>query len=474
MSFKQRFFQPVDASSVIVFRIGFGVILLIEAFRYLSSNWIQRFYIEPEFHFKYYGFEWVTPWSGDGMYWHFIALAVLAFFILVGAFYRVSAILFFLGFSYVFLLDESRYLNHFYLVIVVALLMCVIPANRHLAVDAWLRPKLRSPSVPQWSVWLLRAQFEIVYLYAGIVKINEDWLQLEPLSMWLARRSDFPVLGPLFTQDWSVAVAAYGVIILHVIGAPLLLWRRTRLFIFILYCFFHFLNHFVFTIGIFPWFTLLGTLIFFDPDWPKQVRDFVLKRFGETQAPIIPAPSVNSAGAGETTAALPHPVIQNLLMGFFGVWILVQTLVPLRHFLYPGNVSWTEEGHRFAWQMKLRTKVGNAIFFITDPITHKTWEIDPRNYLPRSQARKLATHPDMILQYAHYLADIWREENQQQEVEVRAQVLASLNGRKAAPLIDPTRDLTKVERNLRHADWILPLNEPLNRQARAEANIDNE
>ena len=64
-------------------------------------------------------------------------------------------------------------------------------------------------------------RFEILLIFAGLVKINPDWLQLEPLSMWLAKRDDFPVLGYLFTQDWSVAIAAYGVILLHIVGAPL-------------------------------------------------------------------------------------------------------------------------------------------------------------------------------------------------------------------------------------------------------------
>ena len=90
--------------------------------------------------------------------------------------------------------------------------------------------------------------------------------------MWLSTRSDMPLIGYLYTQDWAVAIAAYGVILLHVIGAPLLLWKRTRLAVFIIYAAFHTLNHFTFNIGIFPWLTLFGTLVFFDPDWPRQLK----------------------------------------------------------------------------------------------------------------------------------------------------------------------------------------------------------
>jgi hypothetical protein len=206
------------------------------------------------------------------MYVHFAVVGILAFFITIGFLYRLSAFLFLVAFNYIFLLEQAHYLNHLYLVILVAILICAVPANRYYAVDAKLRPNKRSNTVPAWSVWILRAQFEVVYIYAGIVKINPDWLRLEPLSMWLAgREEDFSILGPLFVQDWSVAVAAYGIILLHIVGAPLLLWRRARIYIFIIYACFHMLNHFVFSIGISPWFTLFATLIFFDPDWPKQV-----------------------------------------------------------------------------------------------------------------------------------------------------------------------------------------------------------
>ena len=111
----------------------------------------------------------------------------------------------------------------------------------------------------------------MLYLYAGIVKVNPDWLRLEPLAMWMARRQDFALIGHLFVHDWVVAIGAYGSIILHLFGAPLLLFRRTRIYVAIVYGIFHLSNHFMFQIGIFPWMTMAGTMMFFDPDWPRQV-----------------------------------------------------------------------------------------------------------------------------------------------------------------------------------------------------------
>jgi vitamin K-dependent gamma-carboxylase len=154
---------------------------------------------------------------------------------------------------------------------------------------------------------------------------------------------------------------------------------------------------------------------------------------------------------------------QKLVVGFIGVWIGIQILVPLRYLLYPGNVSWTEEGHRFAWMMKLRDKDALAQFTVRDPASGREWRVSPERYLMRHQVGEMESRPDMILQFAHHLSRVWAEERKVPGVEVRARVCASLNGRPPTLLIDPERDLARVERTLRHADWILPLEQPFER-----------
>jgi vitamin K-dependent gamma-carboxylase len=163
---------------------------------------------------------------------------------------------------------------------------------------------------------------------------------------------------------------------------------------------------------------------------------------------------------------------QKLVVGFIALWIGIQILVPLRYLLYPGNVSWTEEGHRFAWMMKLRDKDALARFTVRDPESGREWRVSPERYLLRHQVGEMESRPDMILQFAHYLARVWAEERQIANVEVRARVCASLNGRPPALLIDPERDLARVERNLRHADWILPLELPFERPEPRTGRVD--
>ena len=442
--------EPVDTASLAVFRMLFGVFLLAETARFFLHGWIHDHYLAPGLLFKYYGFEWVEPWPGDGLYWHFGLMGLLAALVALGLFYRLAIIGLLFAFGYVFLLEQANYLNHYYLLLTLALILCFLPAERGFSLDA-LRRGATDARVPRWSVWALRLQFELLLVYAGLVKLNGDWLQGEPLGLWLAARTDLPLAGPWLDAPGVAVAAAYGVIALHLVGAPLLLWRRTRLAVFILYAGFHLSNAILFRIGVFPWITLAGTLMFFDPDWPRQLWRRLVEDAGPAPAARVPAGS--------------PPCARPLTFGVLAVFFLFQLLFPLRSLLYPGNVAWTGEGHRFSWRMKLNDRRATARFSITDPRDGRRWEVDPADYLRPRQVQIMAVYPDMILQFAHYLAGLWKQREGIADVEVRAAVMYSLNGRPPAPLVDPGRDLSRVARTWRHQDWILPLSAPLRDRA---------
>lgn len=448
----RRLFEPVDIASLVVFRISFGAIMFWEAWRYFQRGWIKRYWIDAGFHFTYFGFDWVRPWPGDWMYRHLWALAALSILIMLGLWYRVAIALFFFGFTYLFLLDQARYLNHLYLVCLMSFLVIFVPAHRAFSIDAWRNPAARSDTAPAWSLWLLRFQIGLVYFYGGLAKLNGDWLRGEPMRMWLKDYIDYPFIGRFVGQEWMVYLFSYGGLLLDLLIAPLLLWRRTRPAAFVVVVSFHLTNAWLFDIGIFPWFAIAATTLFFSPDWPRRL----LRRWR------VASKDEGKKSAPERTEARPARLrpFQQATMPLLFLYLIIQLIVPLRHYLYPGNVSWTEEGHYFAWHMKLRDKDASALFFVTDPEEDKTWAVDPRDYLPGWQAREMYTDPDMILQFSHHIA---REERKKgfKRVEVRASVKASLNGRKHQLLIDPTVDLAAQPRTLLPARWIVPLTEPL-------------
>ena len=453
-------FEPVDIAFLVFFRVVFGAIMMWEVYRFFSTGWIRRYFIDPSFYFGYFGFEWVKPWPGNGMYIHFAVLGVAAACIMLGLLYRFAMPVFFLGFTYVFLLDQTRYLNHFYLVCLIAFLMIFLPANRAMSVDAALRPSIRTDVVPAWTLWLLRFQVGIAYFYGGIAKLNSDWMiGGEPMRTWLRPLMTLPAIGAIFQKEWVVYSFVYGGMLLDLLVVPLLLWRRTRLIAFCAAVVFNLINAAIFNIGIFPWFMLGATLIFFPPDLMRRFARAFLTPGAALRADVTQKPSIRPVA----TAASPLFVLrrsQKIVVGLLAAYALLHLLMPLRHYLYPGNVSWTEEGHNFAWHMKLRTKRGNALFTITHPPTGQTWVVDPKEHLEPRQAMKMANKPDMILLYAHHLAEQKRREGYD-SVEVRAQVTSSLNGRKPQVLIDPNVNLAKQSRSLLPAGWIVPLTTPL-------------
>ncbi len=451
-------FNPVDISFLVFFRILFGGILLWEVYRYFTYGWITRYFVEPAVTFTYYGFSWVKPWPARGMYIHFFVLGLAAACVMAGFLYRIAAPVLFIAFTYSFLLDQTRYLNHFYLVCLISFLMCFLPAQRAFSVDALLRRKIRSDVVPAWTLWLLRAQVGIPYFYGGIAKLNSDWVHGgEPMRIWL---SPLTRVGHVFAADWVVYSFVVGGLLIDLLVVPLLLWRRTRLFAFVAAAVFNLINAVIFEIGIFPWLMLGALLIFFPPNLMRRfARAFNSpgEEFGDaepSQASARPKPIAEGSSCPSLYTS------QKLVAGLLAAYLAAQLLLPLRHYLYPGNVSWTEEGHNFAWHMKLRTKSGEAVFTVTHPGSGQTWTIKPEDYLESHQVMKMSTKPDLILLFSHYLAEQKRREGYD-GVEVRARAMVSLNGRQPQLLIDPNVDLAKEHVSLLPARWIVPLTTPL-------------
>ena len=138
------------------------------------------------------------------------------------------------------------------------------------------------------------------------------------------------------------------------------------------------------------------------------------------------------------------------------VFFVFQLLFPLRHFFYPGDANWTGEGQHFAWRMMLREHHGIGRLLAFDPLSGRHTAIYPLRHLDREQVAVMWTEPDMILQFAHYMAAQLRQQGWH-AVEIHANAEKSLNGRRSQVLIDPNVNLAAEPRSLRPAKWIVPL-----------------
>ncbi|MCZ7644979.1 MAG: HTTM domain-containing protein [Planctomycetota bacterium] len=445
-SLAERLFEPVDCASLVWFRVCFGLVMAWQSAKYLWSGWAESAYVKPAFHFTYYGFGWVKPWPGEGMYWHFYAMIALSLLVAAGALYRVGSALLFLAVTHWFLIEATQYNNHYYLECLLALLLAFMPAHRGFSVDAWLRPSLRERTVPAWTVWLLRFQIGVVYFYGGLAKFDPDWLTGIPVRGLLGKAAALPLLGEWSRAPWFGCFLAYGGLLLDLLIVPLLLWRRTRLAAFLLALGFHLSNSALFTIGVFPWFMIGATLIYFDPEWPRAALRRVLRRKAPDGEP--PAHAVPRLGR-----------LRRVGLGLLTLYLLIQVFLPFRRLLYPHRVTWSEEGFRFAWHMMLRHKLTQAEFVVLSP-RNEPLPVKLERTLTKRQFGVMRSKPDLILQFAHHLAGEARRQGFE-DVKVKALISCSLNGRKPQLLVDHTVDLAAEPTGLQPKHWIRPLEEPL-------------
>jgi vitamin K-dependent gamma-carboxylase len=429
-AFARRIDEPVDAASLAFFRIAFGLLMVVASIRFFTHGWIEADYRVAKVFFHYWGFAWVRPWPGIGMYVHYAVMGSAALAIAAGFAYRPACIVFALAFTYAHLCDKSNYLNHYYLVSLISILLVFLPLDCEGSLRVFLRPADRRPYARAWMLWLLRFQIGVVYFFGGVAKLGSDWLvHGEPLRIWLAANAEMPILGRFFDRlavaiGFSVCGALFDLSIV-----PLLLWKRTRAWAFAAVVIFHVLTSLLFHIGMFPWIMMASATLMFDPSWPRLGRS---PERGGIAGPVLP-------GAGRVVIA---------------IYAVVQLLLPLRHWLYPGNTLWTEEGFRFAWKVMLVEKSGELELTVVDREGRRTL-VQPRQYLTPFQMRMAATQPDMILELAHVVRDDF-DRRGVGPVSVYADAQVSFNGRRRAPLVSPTVDLAREEDTLAPKRWVLP------------------
>ena len=435
--------QQVDNSPLIVFRICFGFLLFYHCSSFMLSGKLFENFIQPPFTFTYIGFEFLQPLPGNGMYFYFGLMAALGLMIMLGAWYRLAMAGFAILWTIIYLMQKSNYNNHYYLMVLMCWLMCFMPANRYYSVDVKRKPGIEAGSCPGYIPLLIMVQTAIIYFYAAISKINADWLSGKFIALQFAPLTARRIIGPIYGSQYFQLFIVYSGFLFDLLIIPLLCWKKTRNFAFILFCCFHIFNSFSFMIGIFPWLSIAMAVFFFTPDKIRQMF------FNNKPAVIYSAFNRDSITG-----------TKKIIVYVIGGYLLVQLILPLRPTFYPGNVFWTEEGYRMSWKMMLRTKTGKIYFKVTDPPSAKTWYVYPSEKFARSHVQYMAILPDIVWQYAQRLKKDYAAKGFPQ-AQVFAIDSVSLNKNPPRLLIDTTVNLAGVTwQHFRHSEWIMPYKKP--------------
>lgn len=461
MDNKRYINQLTEAAPIAVFRIFFGLLMFLSIIRFWYNGWIEKLYLEPDFHFSYYGFEWVKP-IGEWTYLLFIICGLSALSVMLGWKYRWAIVVFFLSFTYIELMDKTTYLNHYYFVSILSFLMIFLPAHYYFSIDEWQHQRRGGTArthIFRYNIDALRLLMCIVYAYAGLAKLNSDWLlHAQPLQIWLMGKYDIPLLGEflqwrIFHYLFSWAGAIYDLFIWI-----FLLYAPTRLLAFVLVIIFHVLTAILFPIGMFPYIMIFSATIFFGADTHLRL----LRQLGGALGMSIAYFDRNKLQKSQSIAAIT-PQVRLPKIALLTTFFAIQLLFPFRYLAYPGELFWTEEGFRFSWRVMLMEKAGYANFKVVDPDTGRRFYVTNGDFLTTFQEKQMSTQPDFILEYAYYLEDFYKKNKDIRDPAIYVESYVALNGRSSQPYVDPDVDLTTIERGWwhRHSTWLMPFGDTI-------------
>lgn len=441
-------FKPVSIAPLVTFRILFGAATFISTLRFLLLGWVDLHFVNTQVQFKYFGFYWVDVLPANAMYFIHGLMLLASLGIMLGAYYRLAATVFFLCFTYCELIDITYYLNHYYFVSVVGFLMIWVPANSWFSVDAKRNSSIKNNLVPAWCVYIFKAQLLLVYFFAGIAKINYDWLiDAMPLRLWLPANNNLPMVGWLFNYPATAYIFSWAGMLFDVFVGLFLLIPKTRLWAWLIVVFFHAITGVLFQIGVFPLVMILSTLIFFGESFHVKIQQVLGKVLGLNKYIHVIETNVLKS----SLSVFKQNVVTVLLI----IWFSFHVLFPLRFVLYPGKLFWTEEGYRFGWRVMLMEKAGTATFYLTDAVNGKEGVVDNTQFLNPHQEKQMAMQPDLILQYAQFLKKHY--ENQGVKInKVRAEVYVTLNAKPSKLLFSDTLNLLQLSDSWTPKTWILP------------------
>ena len=446
--------QPTSIAPLVTFRVLFGALMAFGAIRFWQSGWIEKLYIEPSFFFKFYGFEWVQMPGETAIYGLFALIIISAICIMLGLFYRISSLVFFLSFTWTQLIDATNYLNHYYLVCLLGFLMIFLPAHRSHSLDVLRKPSLKIDKVPAWCINILIFQFCCVYFFAGLAKLNYEWIfRAMPMTIWLPERVDTPLLGYFFQFKWVAFAFSWAGAVYDLTIWAFLLNRKTRPIAYIFVVIFHILTKVLFNIGLFPVIMIFGTLIFFSAEWHEKLWQYII-RIARIKKENKKKENQRIHQNDNFEKSSPKWGLGGLSKTAILLFITFQVLFPLRHLLYTGNILWTEEAYRFSWRVMLVEKSGSATFHIKDSASPKKQEIVNGSHLTFYQEKQMAIQPDFILQYAHFLKKEYEKQHGFKDAIVTVESYVAMNGRSSRQFIDPAVNLSKIKDTFAPRKWV--------------------
>jgi vitamin K-dependent gamma-carboxylase len=432
IKFKNMLFKPVSPAPLAFVRIFFGIFGAIHALKFLlNDDWFQlnfkAYIIQP----TYSLFPFVYALSLDEMRGVIVLMLILSIFICIGFLYRASIVLYTIFFTYLFLINRQFYQNHYYFILLVSFLLSFSPASLICSVDSLIF-KTKKTTIPFYFQFLIMFQICVVYFFGGIAKLNPDWLNGYPIRIWIEHLDNFSFLNGPHSQT-TAFLLSYGGLLFDLSIAFLLICGRTRFFGFVLVVLFHILNTILFNIGVFPYLSLILTLLFLsDSLFDKALFQ---KQYIQQKNKI-----------------------DQRVFTLVSIWIAIQFIIPLRSYIFNFDPKWSQTGDMFSWRMRLHdykgtlqykivdTNKSQAIFFDVETNGYRLFDDHQLGFVIRDPASIVAGAKQLAQEYFDHTGKM---------PEVFAISELNVDARSPQLFIDPNIDLVKIEPNLVSEDKIL-------------------
>jgi len=413
--------QEVSGISLSIFRISFGIILFLQSLYWFIIGFIQNNIIEPTFLFPF--IKGLEPLSEPLMNFGLNGLLLISpILIISNKFHRTGLVIYLCSFSYLWLLCQGYFNNHYYLISIICLLLSFTKTPFS---------KSEKIKIPKLHLYSLQGLIIIVYFIAGINKLNPYWLiDIQPMTYILSEAG-------LEKTSLFIPFFSYLGLFFDLLIGPILIIKKTRFFGLISSFLFHLFNFFIFLliggeIGFFP-FLMISTLILFID--PINIEKRILK---------------NNA------RLLYRQQFNKVVAYFFLVFFFFQIIIPFRHILFKGYVDYNGIGQRFSWRLKnmyKEPKTNGLIEFTVLTLNNDTvstfnlFNIEKANItLTDRQKTNLIYYPNMIPVFAKKTEKYFQEiiNNNEFNFIIKGNCEIGFMGGESTFLFNSQLDLTKI------------------------------
>ncbi len=427
--------RPVDGAGLRLLRVVVGLAAAATCGRALWHGWIDTLWTGTPGRLAYPLLGWVPVPPRPVLVGLVAACGLAGALVALGVAERALLGVVAGGMLWLGALDATAYLNHEVLLVGLAVTLALVPASR---------------SVPHAAVLAPRLVLGAVYLWAAVAKLDPGWLAGAPLRGWLAPQGDLPLVGPLLTRPGTAPVLAVAALAFDALVVPALAWSPSRPLGIAAVVAFHAATALLFPIGVFPWLMAGAAIGAFAP---ARLRWLPVLR--------LPLRLLILWGRGDEPGGRPPVPVRTpdrvagrwpvgLRVGVGGI-VGLCALAPVRAVLPGSRPAWDGTGDHLAWRVMDHNRAGFVVWQVRDRATGARWEEQPSDHLSPAQARLLSVTPSLLPPAARAIRQGWAREGR--DVEVRANVVLSVDGGRARSVVDPSVDLSRTGWTFGHPSW---------------------